>query len=160
MKHCKIITQNTLKLISIQEKMVNEARRWIGTPFHAQGSRRDIGCDCFGLIMGVAREIGAKSVSGRYLWQYYVDDYDYLQDSIQMIELFNLHLTPQLIGKIGDVVVVRIGRNHWHAGIISNAVEIGDTMIHVCIKQKIVIEHNINTWIHTWGERVKYFSIN
>ena len=35
-----------------------EARRWLGTPFMAGASVRGVGCDCAGLIEGVARELG------------------------------------------------------------------------------------------------------
>ena len=35
-----------------------EARRWLGTPFMAGASVRGVGCDCAGLIEGVARNLG------------------------------------------------------------------------------------------------------
>lgn len=38
--------------------IVAEARRWEGTPHVWQQSRRGKGCDCFGLIFGIARELG------------------------------------------------------------------------------------------------------
>jgi NlpC/P60 family putative phage cell wall peptidase len=34
------------------------ARHWLGTPFVAGGSVQGIGCDCAGLIEGLARELG------------------------------------------------------------------------------------------------------
>lgn len=33
------------------------ARRWIGTPYHHQASRRGVGTDCLGLVRGIWREI-------------------------------------------------------------------------------------------------------
>ncbi|NDV87779.1 peptidase P60 [Aurantimonas aggregata] len=33
------------------------ARRFLGTPYRHQGSRRGIGCDCLGLVRGVWREL-------------------------------------------------------------------------------------------------------
>ena len=38
--------------------IVAEARTWIGTPFHWEASVKGVGCDCKGLIAGVARECG------------------------------------------------------------------------------------------------------
>jgi NlpC/P60 family putative phage cell wall peptidase len=38
-------------------RIVAAARRWIGTPYRHQGSRRGVGCDCLGLVRGVWREI-------------------------------------------------------------------------------------------------------
>lgn len=39
------------------DRVVNAARRWLGTPYHDQASRRGAGCDCLGLIRGVWREL-------------------------------------------------------------------------------------------------------
>ena len=33
------------------------ARRFLGTPYRHQGSRRGVGCDCLGLLRGVWREL-------------------------------------------------------------------------------------------------------
>ncbi len=42
----------------IGERIVAEAREWIGTPHHHQQSVKGRGCDCKGLVAGVAREMG------------------------------------------------------------------------------------------------------
>lgn len=42
----------------IGDRIVTEARAWIGTPHHHQQSVKGRGCDCKGLVAGVAREIG------------------------------------------------------------------------------------------------------
>lgn len=34
-----------------------EALGWIGTPYRHQGSRKGVGCDCLGLILGVWRAV-------------------------------------------------------------------------------------------------------
>lgn len=39
------------------ERVVAEARRWIGTPYRHQASVRGVGCDCLGLVRGVWRAI-------------------------------------------------------------------------------------------------------
>ncbi len=38
-------------------EIVTIARRWLGTPYHHQASRRGAGADCLGLVRGVWREI-------------------------------------------------------------------------------------------------------
>src|SRR5262249_4967948 len=45
---------------SIRERIVEEARRWIGTPYRHQASVLAAGCDCIGLIRGVARGVGFR----------------------------------------------------------------------------------------------------
>lgn len=41
----------------MRERVLETARRWIGTPYRHQGSRRGVGCDCLGLVRGVWREL-------------------------------------------------------------------------------------------------------
>lgn len=41
----------------IVEEIVAEALRWAGTPYRHQGSRRDVGCDCLGLVRGVWAQV-------------------------------------------------------------------------------------------------------
>ena len=49
--------------------IVAAARRWIGTPYHHQGSLRGAGCDCLGLVRGVWRDLygtGARDAAALY----------------------------------------------------------------------------------------------
>ncbi len=39
------------------------AREWAGTPFHWGAAAKQVGCDCRGLISGVARELGRPEAS-------------------------------------------------------------------------------------------------
>lgn len=41
----------------MREHVLNEARRWIGTPYRHQGTRLGVGCDCLGLVRGVWRSL-------------------------------------------------------------------------------------------------------
>jgi len=41
-----------------RDAVIAEARAWIGTPFHHQGRTRGLGCDCRGLVGGVAVALG------------------------------------------------------------------------------------------------------
>jgi NlpC/P60 family putative phage cell wall peptidase len=42
---------------SIADAVVAEARAWIGTPYRHQGARKQIGCDCLGLVIGIWRAV-------------------------------------------------------------------------------------------------------
>jgi NlpC/P60 family putative phage cell wall peptidase len=46
--------------------VVAEARTWLGTPFRWQASQKGIGCDCKGLLWGVARELGFPEAESLY----------------------------------------------------------------------------------------------
>jgi len=38
-------------------RVLHEAFRWIGTPYRHQGSIRQVGCDCLGLVRGIWRSV-------------------------------------------------------------------------------------------------------
>jgi len=42
---------------SVRARALTETRRWIGTPYLHQASRRGAGCDCLGLVRGVWRAL-------------------------------------------------------------------------------------------------------
>ncbi len=39
------------------ERVVSEARQWLGTPYLHQASLKGVGCDCLGLVRGVWRAL-------------------------------------------------------------------------------------------------------
>lgn len=43
--------------------LVAEAERWIGTPYCHQASRRGVGADCLGLVMGIWSAVSGTSVT-------------------------------------------------------------------------------------------------
>ncbi len=44
-------------MTSMNERIVAEARSWIGTPYRHQASLKGVGCDCLGLLRGVWRAV-------------------------------------------------------------------------------------------------------
>lgn len=40
------------------EQVVAAAKGWLGTPYLHQAAKKNLGCDCLGLILGVGRELG------------------------------------------------------------------------------------------------------
>jgi NlpC/P60 family putative phage cell wall peptidase len=46
---------------TIADAVVAEALTWLGTPYRHQGSRKGVGCDCLGLVLGVWRAIHGAS---------------------------------------------------------------------------------------------------
>ena len=43
--------------VPIRQKVLDEAALWIGTPYRHQAGRRQVGCDCLGLVRGIWRAI-------------------------------------------------------------------------------------------------------
>lgn len=46
-----------MSVIISRQDVIDEARRWVGTPFHHQASTIGVGCDCIGLIRGIGRNL-------------------------------------------------------------------------------------------------------
>jgi NlpC/P60 family putative phage cell wall peptidase len=44
--------------MATRAELVAEALSWVGTPFVHQGAAKGVGCDCVGLIKGVAQSCG------------------------------------------------------------------------------------------------------
>jgi NlpC/P60 family putative phage cell wall peptidase len=47
----------TTKIPAIETRVVDESRKWLGTPYRHQGSRLGVGADCLGLVRGVWRAL-------------------------------------------------------------------------------------------------------
>jgi NlpC/P60 family putative phage cell wall peptidase len=104
---------------------VNEARRWLGTPFLLGASLVGFGCDCAGLIEGVARSLGVAypsrqavehnivAAAGSFLVQ---------ADRIEVGALILLSREPlgvpvhaALISDANTLI-----HAHWRAGVVEN----------------------------------------
>jgi cell wall-associated NlpC family hydrolase len=101
--------------------IVNAARAWVGTPFHHQGRVKGIGCDCLGLIMGVAHELEIPSRQGGKLTDYDSSDYHFIHDSRLLLAGLNQHLAlkgsdPEEI-EAGDILLIRFDSIMMHLGI-------------------------------------------
>lgn len=44
------------------EQIVEEARSWIGTPYHHQAAVKGVGCDCLGFVRGVYEALGYDKI--------------------------------------------------------------------------------------------------
>lgn len=44
-------------MTTARERVLDEARNWIGTPYRHQGSAKGIGTDCLGLVRGIWRTL-------------------------------------------------------------------------------------------------------
>lgn len=109
------------------ERVVAEAREWIGTKFHPQASVKGHGCDCKGLVWGVARELGLPEADSFYA---NIANYD-LKKAIDwrllkkgMAEVFDRVDEPMA----GDVLLLEVHGKPGHLAICT-----GDRAIHAQI---------------------------
>lgn len=100
-----------------------EAEEWIGTKFIWQGSQKQVGCDCKGLLWGVARELGFPEAESLYAK---VADYSDSKPvpSALMKEGMASIFDPVTELQPGDVLLLKIGfpvpRHAGHFAIVSS----------------------------------------
>ncbi len=98
------------------ELVAAEARTWIKTPFIPQASQKGRGCDCKGLVWGVARELGFPEAESIYAK---IADYSLARpiDGKLMKEGVAAVFDPADEIEAGDVLLLRIGRTPAHLAI-------------------------------------------
>jgi cell wall-associated NlpC family hydrolase len=101
------------------EAVAAEAREWLGTKFVWQASQKQVGCDCKGLLWGVARELGFPEAESLYAQ---VADYSPKRPvpSALLKEGFAAIFDSVEGGMIpGDVLLVKLGGKPCHIAIYS-----------------------------------------
>lgn len=102
--------------------VVQEARLWLGTPFHLHAKMRGAGCDCLGLLEGVW-----EAMTGRVLpplAPFYSADWRRLSQHTELfrqrLSLFTAPLPAGQEAQPGDIVVFGLDADRWlHGGILS-----------------------------------------
>lgn len=103
----------------IRARALEEARAWIGTPYHHQASTRGAGCDCLGLVRGVYRALTGMDVQPPPYTANWAED----TGRETLLEAARRYLVeiPVAAAQPGDVLLFR-WRAHLpakHAGILS-----------------------------------------
>jgi cell wall-associated NlpC family hydrolase len=127
----------------MNKKIVHAAKLWLGTPFHLQGRVRNIGCDCLGLLMGIAKELNIKTTDGTPLVNFDRSDYHIIHDGKILEDQLDklLEQTDQI--EEGSLLLLEYDKNPQHLAIASSE----NSMIHAHIKHRKVVEHSIDVWI-------------
>ena len=104
---------------NLRGRVIDLARGWIGTPYHAQASACGPGCDCLGLVRGVWRDLyGAEPCPVPP----YTSDWGEIGEHDPLLEALRRHMreVPLALMQPGDVLVFRLrpGMLAKHAGIL------------------------------------------
>lgn len=136
--------------LEVAARIVNVARSWIGTPFHHQGREKGIGCDCLGLIIGIATELKVPSRMGKMLAEYDRIDYHYHQDSDALLPTLQQHLAIHSKLAVGHIAVLKIQNRPQHLGVIAELA--GEpSIIHACMSCQKVVEQPLR---HSLQKRI------
>lgn len=109
----------------IGEQVAAKAEEWINVPFHWQGTVR-AGCDCKGLVAGVARELGRpEAASVEALAGDYAERVDVVRLRAGLSRLFDRVTERQP----GDVLLLRMGGAPQHLAICAPHPGVPDRII-------------------------------
>lgn len=143
-----------------QQQIVAAARRWIGTPFQHQGRLKATGvsqgrCDCLGLLVAVAQELGLKTCRGtpKFLASLDERDYGHIPDGKRLQTVLDevLNTVPNAEMQPGDVLLLRFDGAPQHLGIASDYHGGGLGIIHALASARKVVEHTLDP---TWYQRI------
>ena len=98
-------------------KFAMQATDWLGVPYQHRGTTRG-GCDCTGLLIGVARELGF--LKNYQIRKYPVDwNLHSMADDYIAGELNRLTVEiPKNQADTGDIIIMHFGRCISHCGIL------------------------------------------
>jgi NlpC/P60 family putative phage cell wall peptidase len=123
--------------------IVAEAREWIGTPFHHQQHKKQVACDCIGLVGGVGMAAGALPSDLPGLSEY--AGYSHRPDG-RLIPALDRYLVriPEKEMQPGDVLCLRWGKEPHHLGLVGDYRHGGLSLIHAeSWRHKKVVEHRL-----------------
>lgn len=121
---------------------------WIGVPYEHRGTTQN-GCDCTGLIIGAAKEVGLMQ---DYKLRKYPLDWNIHQiDNYIVDELkrYGYEISKSEI-QAGDIIVMRFGMNLSHCGILIDKSKM--TFIH-CYRTLRKVSYGIlrnSKWSKRW----------
>ncbi|MGV8996408.1 MAG: NlpC/P60 family protein [Parvibaculaceae bacterium] len=139
--------------MSDAEKIVAEARRWIGTPYQHQASCKGAGTDCLGLVRGVWREVkGAEPEVPPPYTPDWAERVGGVVGAETMADGARRHMSEVAVvdAQAGDVVLFRMRANGpaKHAAILS-----GDAMMIHAYSERAVVETDVTRW---WRARMVF----
>lgn len=139
--------------------IVAEARDWVGTAFHHQGRLKKTdahkgGCDCIGLIIGVARVLKIPYNQQLLIADCDISGYGRLPDGKKLYQALQYFLEEIPISKIqpADILLFRFDKNPQHVGFVSDYKEEKELgLIHCYAQVRKVVEHRLD---EVWKEKL------
>ncbi len=123
-------------MTDIRDRIVAEARSWIGTPYHHHGTVKGAGVDCAMLPQAVYTALGlmAPADFGEYptQWHLHHDEERYLA----IVTRYAAEIAEDQ-AEPGDFVLFRVGRTFAHGGVVVDPAR--RTMIHASMEARAVI---------------------
>ena len=114
-----------------RQEVVNEAKSWIGTPYHHMGRVKGVGVDCGQLLIEVYHAVG---LIPQIDTGYYPSDWHFHRSEERYLGWVESYAKPTETPQAGDVALFRFGRCISHGGIFVD----DNTIIHAYLGQGCV----------------------
>lgn len=145
--------------MNIQKSIIQEARSWTGTKFHHQGRVKKSsvslgGCDCLGLVMGVAKTLDLKDMYGVNIVDLDEKNYPSSPNGKYLYIKLTQHFKEKNVSDIaaGDIALFSFVKNPQHLAIIGErcyGAANHYTLIHSYSVNGFVCEHILDTkWLN------------
>ena len=123
-----------------RQDIVNEAIRWLRTPWHHRACVKGAGVDCVFLLVGVFNAVGLTKIADGDI-DYYPADIMLHRNEETVLKIVQRYADEVSEPLPGDVVLWRFGRIYSHAAIVIDYPKI----IHASRPDRIVL----------WGDALK-----
>ncbi len=106
--------------------IVQEARGWLGTPYHHQARVKGVGVDCGGLVIGIGRALGLCPAD------FDIGGYSRQPDGTSLMAHCSIWMRQIELAAMapGDVVVMRFERDPNHLAVLGDYRHGGLSVIH------------------------------
>lgn len=117
----------------VRSQIVEEARKWLGTPFHHNARVLGHGIDCYGVVEMVGRALGVHIPENIV--------YSRIPDESELLGYMDTYAVriPLLEAKPGDIVILPFDKKMRHMAILT---DLG--MLHAYERAGKVIEHSVD----------------
>lgn len=126
------------------------AQGWVGTPFKHQAALRGVGCDCMGLVYGVAQE---KAIPGidQFLADPSLRVYGRMPDAERLLAGCDRFLDriPIHEAGVGDVLLMAFESEPRHFAVVSRTCPL--YIVHALAQARRVVEHRLD---ELWASRI------
>lgn len=138
-----------------RERVLAEARRWLGTPYHSEGDILGVGVDCGMLLVRVFVDAG---LCEPFDPRPYPKDWHLHRSEEKYLGFVFDRCAEVEKPAIGDVAVFKIGRCYAHGAIVTDTEPL--TIIHAYSRHRKVCEEALYTNIELSAAKsaVRYFS--
>ncbi len=130
--------------------IVAEARGWIRTPYSHQACLKGVACDCIGLVVGVAQELGIPEAA-QWLNDPRFRGYGRTPKPDDLLAACALYLDHLYLTQVelGDILLFTFLKEPMHFGIVSEVVP--RYVIHAYAPVERVVENSLTG---KWERRV------